>query len=78
MASEHFVAAFDGRADVPAARATLEVLETAYRRVGALFEIYPDGPIPVVLYTERSFEKEGHASWSAAVYDGKIRLPSVE
>jgi tetratricopeptide (TPR) repeat protein len=77
VASEHFVAAFDGRADVPAARATLEVLETAYRRVGALFELYPDGPIPVVLYPERSFEKEGHASWSAAVYDGKIRLPSA-
>jgi tetratricopeptide (TPR) repeat protein len=77
VASEHFVAAFDGRADVPAARATLEVLEMAYRKVGGLFELYPDGPIPVVLYPERSFEKEGHASWSAAVYDGKIRLPSA-
>ena len=77
VASEHFVAAFDGRADVPAARATLEVLEMAYRKVGTLFELYPDGQTPVVLYPERSFEKEGHASWSVAVYDGKIRLPSA-
>jgi tetratricopeptide (TPR) repeat protein len=77
VASEHFVVAFDGRADVPAARASLEVLEDAYRAVGGLFELYPDPPIPIVLYPERSFDKEGHASWSAAVYDGKIRLPSA-
>jgi tetratricopeptide (TPR) repeat protein len=77
VASEHFVVAFDGRADVPAARASLEVMEEAYRAVGGLFEIYPDPPIPIVLYPERAFDKEGHASWSAAVYDGKIRLPSA-
>ena len=77
VASEHFVVAFDGRADVPAARATLEVMESAYRSVGALFQSYPDGPIPLVLYPDRSFDQEGHASWSAAVYDGKIRLPSA-
>ena len=77
VASEHFVAAFDGRADVPAARATLEVMEAAYRSVGALFQLYPEGPIPLVVYPERSFEREGHASWSAAVYDGKIRLPAA-
>ncbi|HSP18583.1 MAG TPA: hypothetical protein VLQ79_03655 [Myxococcaceae bacterium] len=77
VASEHFVVAFDGRADVPAARATLEVMESAYRSVGALFQSYPEGPIPLVLYPERSFDQEGHASWSAAVYDGKIRLPSA-
>ena len=76
VASEHFVVAFDGRADVPAARASLEVMEAAYRGVGALFQSYPDGPIPVVLYPEHSFDQEGHASWSAAVFDGKIRLPS--
>jgi tetratricopeptide (TPR) repeat protein len=77
VASEHFVAAFDGRADVPAARATLEVMEAAYRSVGALFQLHPEGPIPLVVYPERSFEREGHASWSAAVYDGKIRLPAA-
>ena len=77
VASDHFVAAFDGRADVPAARATLEVMEAAYRSVGALFQLYPEGPIPLVVYPERSFEREGHASWSAAVYDGKIRLPAA-
>lgn len=77
VASEHFVVAFDGRADVPAARATLEVMESAYRSVGALFQSYPDGPIPLVLYPDRAFDQEQHASWSAAFYDGKIRLPSA-
>jgi len=77
VASTHFVVAFDGRADVPGARATLEILENAYRDVGALFQLYPEGPLPVVLYPDRSYEREGHASWSAGVYDGKIRLPSA-
>ena len=77
VTSEHFSVAFDGRADVPGARASLEVMEAAYRSVGALFDLFPDGPIPVVLYPDRSYEQEGHASWSAGVYDGKIRLPSA-
>jgi tetratricopeptide (TPR) repeat protein len=77
VASTHFVVAFDGRADVPGARATLEILEAAYRDVGALFQLYPEGPLPVVLYPDRSYSQEGHASWSAGVYDGKIRLPSA-
>ena len=77
VASEHFVVSFDGRADVPGARATLEIMEAAYRSVGALFQLYPDGPIPLVLYPERSYELEGHVSWSAGVYNGKIRLPSA-
>jgi len=77
VASEHFVVSFDGRADVPGARASLEIMEAAYRAVGGLFQLYPDGPIPVVLYPDRSFEEEGHVSWSAGVYNGKIRLPSA-
>jgi tetratricopeptide (TPR) repeat protein len=77
VASEHFVVAFDGRADLPGARASLEIMEAAYRSVGALFELYPDGPISIVLYPDRSYDEEGHVSWSAAHYDGKIRLPSA-
>ena len=77
VTSEHFSVAFDGRADVPGARASLEVMEAAYRSVGALFDLFPDGPIPVVLYPDRSYEQEGHVAWSAGVYDGKIRLPSA-
>lgn len=77
VASEHFVVAFDGRADVPGARASLDIMEAAYRSVGSLFQLYPDGPIPVVLYPDRSYAEEGHVSWSAGVYDGKIRLPSA-
>jgi hypothetical protein len=77
VASDHFVVSFDGRADVPGARACLEIMEAAYRTVGALFQLYPDGPIPVVLYPDRTYEQEGHVPWSAAVYTGKIRLPSA-
>ena len=77
LSSEHFVAAFDCGAGGLAARACLDVLEDAYRSVGQLFEVFPEGPVPVVVYPDRSFDKEGHASWSAAVYDGKIRLPAA-
>ena len=77
VASEHFVVSFDGRSDVPGARATLEIMEAAYRSVGALFQLHPDGPIALVLYPEHSYELEGHAPWSAGVYTGKIRLPSA-
>ena len=77
VTSEHFVVSFDGRADVAGARACLEIMEAAYRSVGALFQLYPDGPIPVVLYPDRTYEQEGHVPWSAAVYTGKIRLPSA-
>jgi tetratricopeptide (TPR) repeat protein len=75
-ASEHFVVSFDGRTDVSGARATLETMEAAYRAVGALFQLYPEGPIPLVLYPNRTFEQRGHASWTAGVYDGKIRVPA--
>jgi len=77
LSSEHFVAAFDCGPGGFAARTSLDILEAAYRSVGQLFEIFPEGPVPVVVYPERSFDKEGHASWSAAVYDGKIRLPAA-
>jgi tetratricopeptide (TPR) repeat protein len=77
LSSEHFVAAFDCGAGGLAARACLDILESAYRSVGQLFEVFPEGPVPVVVYPDRSFDKEGHASWSAAVYDGKIRLPAA-
>lgn len=77
VASEHFVVSFDGRADVPGARACLEIMEAAYRNVGGLFQLYPDGPIPVVLYPDRSYDQEDHVAWSAAIYNGKIRLPSA-
>jgi tetratricopeptide (TPR) repeat protein len=76
QASEHFVVSFDGRADVAGARAALETMESAYRSVGALFQLYPDGPIPLVLYPNQTFAQEGHVSWSAGFYDGKIRLPA--
>ena len=77
VTSEHFVVSFDGRADVPGARACLGIMEDAYRTVGGLFQLYPDGPIPVVLYPDRSYEQEDHVAWSAAIYNGKIRLPSA-
>jgi tetratricopeptide (TPR) repeat protein len=77
LSSEHFVAAFDCGAGGLAARACLDILEDAYRSVGQLFDVFPEGPVPVVVYPDRTFDKEGHASWSAAVYDGKIRLPAA-
>jgi tetratricopeptide (TPR) repeat protein len=76
VASEHFAVSFDGRTDVSGARASLDTMEAAYRQVGALFQLFPEGPIPLVLYPNRTFQQEGHAVWTAGVYDGKIRVPA--
>jgi tetratricopeptide (TPR) repeat protein len=72
----HFTALFEGPADEPLARQVVERLEAAYWRVGAALGAYPPQPITVVLYTREQFgDITGLAAWSAAAYDGRIRVP---
>lgn len=74
--SDHFTAVFERSTDEPLARLVVDRLEAAYWRVGGTLGVYPSGPIPVVLYTPAQFRDiTGLASWSAAGYDGRIRLP---
>ena len=74
--TEHFTALFEAAADEPLAREVVERLEAAYWRVGNTLGVYPSQPIIVVLYTREQFgDITRLAAWSAAAYDGRIRVP---
>jgi tetratricopeptide (TPR) repeat protein len=74
--TEHFSAFFESLSDEPLARDSAERLEGAYSRVGRTLGVYPAERITVVLYTREQFSTITRlASWSAAAYDGRIRLP---
>jgi tetratricopeptide (TPR) repeat protein len=74
--TEHFSTFFESLSDEPMAREATERLEKAYWRVGGTLGVYPSERITVVLYTREQFSTITRlASWSAAAYDGRIRVP---
>src|SRR5258705_8615134 len=74
--SAHFTVLFEGPADEDMARRAVELLESAYWRVGTALYTFPDRVITVVLYTEQQFlDTTRSPSWAAAAYDGRIRIP---
>jgi hypothetical protein len=74
--TEHFSTFFESLSDEPLARDATDRLENAYRRVGTTLGVFPSERITVVLYTREQFSTITRlASWSAAAYDGRIRLP---
>jgi tetratricopeptide (TPR) repeat protein len=75
LRTDHFTALFEAATDEPLARAVVERLEAAYWRIGHLLRVYPSQPITVVLYTREQFgDITRLAAWSAAAYDGRIRV----
>jgi tetratricopeptide (TPR) repeat protein len=72
----HFSVLFEGPADEALARRIVERLETAYFAVGSALTAYPPKPISVVLYTTEQFRDITRLpEWTAAAYDGRIRVP---
>jgi len=72
----HFVVLFEGPADEALARRIVERLEQAYWRIGGVLTAYPSKPIAVVLYTTEQFRDITRLpAWTAAAYDGRIRVP---
>ena len=72
----HFRVLFEGPTDDAMARRIVEILEGAYRDVGAALRTYPSDPINVVLYTQEQFRDVTRLpAWAAAAYDGQIRVP---
>jgi len=54
----------------------LDVLETAYNRVGADLGHFPEARVQVLLYTKKDFKAlTDSPDWSGGLYDGKIRIP---
>ena len=74
--SAHFTVLFEGPMDEAVAQRAVEVLESAYWRVGTALYIFPEHVITVVLYTEEQFlDTTRSPAWAAAAYDGRIRVP---
>ena len=72
----HFRVLFEGPADQSLARRVVDMLETAYWRVGGVLTVYPAEPVDVVLYTQQQFRDVTRSpSWAAGAYDGRIRIP---
>lgn len=76
--SSHFTLRFEGHTEqnrLP--QAILQELESDYDQLVAQLGIAPRGNIAVILYTERDFFDITQApSWSGALYDGKLRIPT--
>lgn len=74
--TEHFSTFFESLSDEPLAQDAADRLENAYRRIASTLGVFPSERITVVLYTREQFSTITRlASWSAAAYDGRIRLP---
>jgi tetratricopeptide (TPR) repeat protein len=71
-----FTVAFEGPAEALLASRALESLNRAYWRIGGVLGTYPANPVAVVLYTNEQFRDITRSpTWSAAAYDGTIRVP---
>ncbi|MEJ2201371.1 MAG: tetratricopeptide repeat protein [Desulfuromonadaceae bacterium] len=72
----NFSVSCDGQLSAELAERILAVLEEAYNELGSEFDYYPQVQIPVLIYSPGDYTDLTDApSWSAGVYDGKIRLP---
>ncbi len=72
----HFTVMFEGAADDALARRAVEVLETAYWRVGNRLSVYPQSAVTVILYTQQQFRDITRSpGWAGGIYDGRIRVP---
>jgi tetratricopeptide (TPR) repeat protein len=73
---DHFTVLFEGPAEAELARKAVDVLESAYWRIGSTLNAYPSDVITVVLYTREQFRDVTQApDWAGGAYDGRIRVP---
>lgn len=74
--STNFTVLFEGPTEESLAARAIEVLESAYWRVGTALFAYPAEVITVVLYTQEQFRDITRSpGWAGGLYDGKIRVP---
>lgn len=72
----HFTVLFEGPSDEALAQRAIEILESAYFRVGAALSTFPEHAVTVVLYTREQFRDITRSpQWAAGAYDGRIRIP---
>lgn len=76
-AAEHFHIVFDGMKNIRPAYKIGVILSNARRDIGVSLGFYPEDKVPTVIYTNVQYERALNApEWSAALYDGKIRIPT--
>ena len=74
--SSRFTISYDVATEMRLADEALDILDTAYNRIGSDFDHYPATRIPVILYTRQEFRATtAGPDWSDGIFDGKIRLP---
>jgi tetratricopeptide (TPR) repeat protein len=76
--SSHFALRYEGKQTSESfRRQLLETLERHYNDLVNDLEVLPRDTIPVVLYTSQAyFDVTQAPAWSAAVNDGKLRIPA--
>jgi tetratricopeptide (TPR) repeat protein len=75
--TSHFVIRYEGREAPGVSRIVMVICEEAYLAAGRKLGYYPDGPIPVILYTDEQFQDVTRSpAWAGAIFDGKIRIPA--
>jgi tetratricopeptide (TPR) repeat protein len=73
---DHFTVLFEGPAEAALADRAVEILESAYWRIGTALYIYPADVITVVLYTREQFRDITQSpEWAGGAFDGRIRVP---
>lgn len=75
--SVHFTLQYDdGPVSRETVKAVLDHLEEAYDTIGGELGSYPNGDIPVILYSKVLFKEITQSPlWAAGTFDGKIRVP---
>ena len=74
--SSKFEISHDAEVSSDLADGILDVLESAYNRVGSDLDYFPTARVPVILYTKKDYRSVTESpDWSGGLYDGKIRLP---
>ena len=72
----HFRVLFEGPVDQALARRAVDILESAYLKIGDALGFYPSESVEVVLYTSQQFRDITRGpAWASGVYDGRIRVP---
>jgi tetratricopeptide (TPR) repeat protein len=73
---DHFTISFEGPEDAALAAQALESLNKAFWRICDVLGVFPQKPVPVVLYSTQQFSDITRSpQWAAAAFDGIIRVP---
>ncbi|MBN2109438.1 MAG: hypothetical protein JW832_18565 [Deltaproteobacteria bacterium] len=72
---DNFSIKFESAHNRRLADSIMEVLRDAYRDVGRDFDLYPDWPVPVIVYSQAELgQLDYFPDWASGAYDGKIRF----